>query len=184
MLERGIGGDAGTKQGRRALERNVLWDREHVILVDRDAGRVAAKGRRLAVTLVAVVGERHADLAILLLAFAAGRAAAAGIDEAADADDVAGLPFLHMVADLDHLADNLVARDHGEDRVVPLVLHLMNVGVTDAAIKNVNQNVVRARFAPLDGPRRQLGLGLLRRIGRGLEPGLRRNNRIHNYSTC
>ena len=122
MLQRRIGGDAGAKQRRRALERNALRDRQEVILVDGDTGRIAAIGRRLLVLLVAVIGERNAGLAILLLARAARLAAAAGIDEAADADDVAGLPFLHVIADLDDLADDLVAGDHGEDRVVPLVL--------------------------------------------------------------
>jgi hypothetical protein len=65
----------------------------------------------------------------LLLAFAAGRAAAAGIHEAADADDVSRLPLLHLSADLDHLTDDLVAGNHGEDRIVPLVLHLVDVRI-------------------------------------------------------
>ena len=156
MLQRRIGGDAGAEQRRRALERNALRDREDVILVDGDAGRIAAIGRRLLVLLVAVIGERHADLAILLLARAAGLAAAAGIDEAADADDMAGLPFLHMIADLDDAADDLVAGDHGKDRVVPLVLHLVNVRVADAAIENVDQHVVRTGLAPLDRPGHEL----------------------------
>src|SRR3990172_13421004 len=118
MPERRIGGDAGAQERPRAFERYALGDGEHVILVDRDAARVAAIGRRLSVALIAVVGERHARLAILLLAGAAGLAAAAGIDEAAHADDVAGLPFLPVVADLDDFAHHLVAGHHGKDRVV------------------------------------------------------------------
>ena len=47
---------------------------------------------------------------------------------------------------------DLVAGHHGKDRVVPLVLHLMDVRVTDAAIENVDQNVVWAGLAPFDRP--------------------------------
>src|SRR6185295_4164836 len=152
MPQRRIGGDARAQQRCRALERNAFRDRENVILIDGDAGRIAAIGRRLLVLLVAVIGQREARLAKLLLARAAGLAAAAGIDEAADADDMAGLPLLHMIADLGYPADDLVTGDHGKDRVVPLVLHLMKVRVANAAIENVDQHVVRTRLATLERP--------------------------------
>jgi hypothetical protein len=164
----------------RALERNPFRNRQDVVLIDRDPGRVAAISRRLLVLLVAVIGERHADFAKLLLAGAAGFAAAAGIDEAADADDVARLPFLYVIADLDRTANDLVARDHGEDRVAPLVLHLVKIRVADAAIEYVDQNVVRFGLAPLDRPRLEFGLGLHGRVGRGLERGLGLNEGVHN----
>ncbi len=155
---------------------------QHVILVDGDAGGIAAIGRRLAVALIAVIGERHARLAILLLAGTAGLAAPAGIDEAADADDMTGLPFLDMVADLDHPADDLVARHHGKDRAAPFVAGLVDVGMADAAIENVDQDIVRAGLTALDRPWRQGRFGRLGGIGWGLERVLGLNKRIHHLS--
>jgi hypothetical protein len=116
MLERRVGGDAGAKERRGTLERNAFGNSKHVVLIDGDASRIAAIGRRrLAVALIAVIGQRHAAFAKLLLASEAGRAGTVGIDEAADTDDVTLLPFAHMGADIDDLPDDLVARDHGKD---------------------------------------------------------------------
>src|SRR5262249_28914339 len=153
------GGDAGAEQRCRALERNAFRYREDVVLVDGDARRIAAIGRRRLVLLVAVIGEREARFTKLLLARATGLAAAAGIDEAADADDMAGLPFLHMIADLDDPADDLVTGDHGKDRVVPFVLHLVDVRMANAAIENVDEHVVRTGLAALQRPGNELAVG-------------------------
>src|SRR5271169_1086156 len=106
MPERRVSGDAGAKQGRRTLERNAFGDLEHVVLVDGDAGGITAIGGRLPVALIAVIGERHAAFAKLLLAGAAGGTGAVGIDEATDANDVAYFPFLHMRSDLNDLAND------------------------------------------------------------------------------
>jgi len=102
--------------------------------------------------LIPVIGERHADLAlaILLLACAAGFAAPAGIDEAADPDDVARLPFLHLVTDPDDTANDLVTRHHGKDRIAPFVADLVNVRMADTAIENVDEHVVRTWLAALE----------------------------------
>ena len=165
---RRIGGDAGAKQRRRALERNALRDPQHVILVDGDASGIAAIGRGLTVALVAVIGERHAGLAILLFARKAGLAFAAGIDEAADADDVALVPLADMVADRGDTAHDLVPGHHGEDRAAPFVAGLVNVGMANAAIEDVDQDLVGARLAPLDAVRGKRRRRRLSRVGGGL----------------
>src|SRR6476660_9997163 len=100
MLERRVGGDAGAKERRGTLERNAFGNSKHVVLIDGDASRIAAIGRRLAVALIAVIGQRHAAFAKMLLARKAGGAGTVRIDAAADTDD---------------LPDDLVARDHGKD---------------------------------------------------------------------
>jgi hypothetical protein len=87
----------------------------------------------------------------LLFARFAGLASAVGIDEAADADGVAHFPLLHLGADLEDLADDLVTRDHRKDRVAPFVARL-DVRVADAAIEDVDEDVVRSWLAPFDRP--------------------------------
>ena len=70
----------------------------------------------------------------LLQARAAIRAGAAGIHEAAHADGVADLEFLHAAADGRHAADDLVA-GHGRIlREAPFVAGEVQVGVADAAV--------------------------------------------------
>ena len=128
-------------------------------LVHHDLRGVAAVGRRLAVHLGAVVGEGRALLAELLEVALAGVAVAAGVDHAADADQVAGLELRHLAPTARHAAHDLVARDHGEDGAAPLVARLVDVGVADAAEEDVDQHVVRARVAALDGERREGGAG-------------------------
>ena len=51
----------------------------------------------------------------------AGRAFAAAIDHAANADEVAGLEFLHGAADGAHAADDFMSGDDGVHRAAPVV---------------------------------------------------------------
>ncbi len=94
-------------------------------------------------------------LAELLVAGFARLAGAAGIDETADPDGVASLPLSDFASDLHHLAHDFVARHHGKNFAAPLGPHLVNVRVANPAIKDVNQDIVRAGFAPLNGERSQ-----------------------------
>ena len=170
-MKRRIGGDPGAEQGRGALERNAARNSQHVIFIDGDPRRIAAIGRRFLVLLDTIVGEAGPAFAKLLFARNAGFAGAVGIDEAADADDVADLPFFDMAAELEHLADDFVARNHREDRAAPFVAGLVNIGMADATIKDVDQNIVRAGLAALDGEgcnRRLCGSG---GIGGSFESG-------------
>src|SRR5690606_1919367 len=124
-----------------------------------DAGGVAAVGGRAGVALAAVVGGGHAVLAVLLLAGRALRARAAGVDEAAHADGVAGLEPGHGRADGGHAADDLVPGHHREDAAAPFVACLVDVAVADAAPEDVDGHVVRARRTALDRERRQRAAG-------------------------
>jgi hypothetical protein len=72
-----------------------------------------------------------------------------------------------MRSDLNDLANDLVARDHGKDRSAPFVARLVNVGMANAAIENIDQHIVGAWGAALEGKGRKRRGCRLRRIGRG-----------------
>jgi hypothetical protein len=155
VTQRRVGGDTRAQQRRSALKRNTLRDTQHVVFVHGDARGVAAIGGRLAVTLIAVVRRVHASLAVLLFAGFAGFTFTARIDETADADGVAGLPFLDLIPQLHYRADDLVAGHHREYRTAPLVAGLMDIRVTYAAVENVDQHIARPGLAALNGKRCQ-----------------------------
>ena len=67
----------------------------------------------------------------------AGRAFAAAIDHAANADEVAGLVFLHGAADCAHAADDFMAGDDGIDGAAPVVARGVQVAVADAGVENL-----------------------------------------------
>ena len=83
----------------------------------------------------------------LLLAVAAGRAGAAGVDQAAHRREVALLEPAHVATHRDDAADDLVTRDARVDRrhgAVPLVADLVQVRVADAAEEDLELHVVSA----------------------------------------
>jgi|GEM_PF-6802636 len=113
---------------------------------------------------------------------------AAGIDETADADHIAHLPFADLAADLADHADDLVARHHREHRAAPLVAHLVYVGMTHPAVFDVDLHLVRAGRAALDAVRCQRrlgrGCGVSSGIGHGEAPGGMRDGcwRLRQYA--
>jgi hypothetical protein len=89
-------------------------------------------------------------LAILLLTVFAVMADAAGVHEATDARQITLLKPRDIRADSGNATDDLVARDHRIDRIVPLVSYLMDVGVTNSAVEYFDEHIVRPRLAPLE----------------------------------
>ena len=78
-------------------------------------------------------------------------ALAAGVDHAADADAVAdGVPG-DLGADLGDDAGDLVAGDQRVGLRAPVAADGVDVGVADAGELDVDQDVVRADVAALDG---------------------------------
>src|SRR5690606_24109576 len=97
-------------------------------------------------------------------------AVAAAVDDAADADQVAGREPGDVGADLGHPADDLVARHAREDRPGPFGPHLVQVGMADAAIGDLDPHVFRAGLAPGDVERHQrlvAGMGAVGLDGHG-----------------
>lgn len=116
-------------------------------LLDDDALRVAAISV-LAAQQRSVVGAGEAIVAILFLALVAGRAVAAAIDHAADPDEFADLELGHLSADRHDAADDLVTGNRRVQRVMPFVAGGVQVGMTHAAIGDVDLHVVRTGCAP------------------------------------
>src|SRR5262249_38192806 len=85
------------------------------------------------------------------------------IYETTDSNFVAHLVSSDLVPDSRHHAGNLVPWHHREYRFLlifaPFVASLMNVGMADAAILNVDDNVVVSRDPPFKLPRRERGVG-------------------------
>src|ERR1700710_1878627 len=99
----------------------------------------------------AVIGAGEADLAILLQAVTAVRAAAARIDHATHAGEVADLEAAYFSAHGRHAADDLVPGNHGVFRRAPLAARGVDVRMADTAIQDVDLDVVWARVAALEG---------------------------------
>jgi len=87
-----------------------------------------------------------------------------------------------MGSDINDLADDLVARDHGKDRSTPFVAGLVDVGMANTAIENVDRHVVGMRRAALDGEGSERRFCRFCRISGGLEGGFGLDNRIHDNS--
>lgn len=165
VAQGGIGRDARAEEGGRAREVEVIGHAQDKILIDRDFLGIAAVGGGFSVLLHAVIGAGKAVIAILLKALRAVRAFAAGIDEAAYAYSVADLEFLDVRADFFDVADDLMPRDHREDRAAPFVARLMDVGVAHAAEGDVDENVVRPRLSALQRMGAEGACGALRGVG-------------------
>jgi hypothetical protein len=85
-------------------------------------------------------------------------------------DHFADLEAGDLVAHRADAADDFVARHDRIDAAVPFVAGLMDIGVADAAVKDVDHYVVRARVTALEvvgGQRRGSGLGGVAANGEG-----------------
>lgn len=150
LAQRRVGSDAGAQQRRGGGRVQLVRHVQHEGLVGHHLRGAAAVGDLARHAALAVVGADEAVLAVLLEAVRAARAGAAGIDHAADADHVAGLETRHFRAGRRHAADDLVARHHRVDRVAPLVARLVQVGVADASVEDLDLDVEIAQRASLD----------------------------------
>lgn len=110
---------------------------------------VAAAGDR-AVAVDGAVGLGVAAQAVLLVALLADLALAARVDHAPDADAIAERVLRDLLADRRDDAGNLVARDVRVGDRSPLAAAAMDVGVTDVAERDVDQDVGGADLAAFD----------------------------------
>lgn len=150
VTQRGIGGDAGTEQGRHTGEILLgMVNAQDERPLDDKGLRVAAVGV-LAPVKRPVVGAGKAIVAILLLALVARRAMAAAIDHAADPDEIAQLEFRYLRADGHNATDDLVARNRWVERVLPFVARGVQVGMAHAAVGDVDLHVIHAQRTPGD----------------------------------
>jgi hypothetical protein len=89
----------------------------------------------------------------------------AAVDHATHADQVADLEAGDVLADRGYAADDLVTWYAGVERARPLGAHLMQVGVADATIRDVDLDVVVARCASDDIERFERLVGGMGAIG-------------------
>ena len=151
VAQRRIGGDAGAQERRcrggveiaRHLEREAL--RHH------DVAGIAAEGVAAEHGVRAVIGGDGAARAILLQSLFAARAGAAGIDQAADRGEVADLEAGHRIADGEDAPDDLVTGDARILRAWPLAADGVQVGMADAAIEDLDGDVLRTGVAAVEG---------------------------------
>jgi len=83
----------------------------------------------------------------------------AGIDQAADRDQLALRKADDVRAGGDHPADDLVAGDAGIDRAGPFAADGVQVRMTDAAIEDLDPDVVRPKLAALESVGQERGFG-------------------------
>jgi hypothetical protein len=143
MLERHICRDARAQQRGSVLQLHALRDVHHEAVLDHDLLAIAAVGRR-AVVFAAVVGLDVPLEAELLLAPNAVLAFTARVDHAPDAYTVADREPLHLRADGGDYTGDLMAGNHWEDRPAPLIPCLMDIAVADAAVLDVDLDIVAA----------------------------------------
>ncbi len=145
--QRRISRDAGAQQRGNPGRIEFLGNAQDEGLVNHDAFRIAA------------VGDAAEN--ILFFTSLATGADAAGTHHAAYRREVALFEFLDGAANLDDAAHDFMARDAGIHRwhcFLPLVACLMQIRVANAAIKNLDLHVLRARSAAGDAvPRKRSG---------------------------
>src|SRR3982751_64908 len=105
---------------------------DKILMDDNGIGITSVSGHSiLATTIVSLDISYQAILFQPLLAIVAF---AAGIHKASYSRQVAGLEPLYMCAHFLHLAHDLMTRHHGKYPREPVVLYLVQVRMTDAAI--------------------------------------------------
>ena len=150
VTQRRVGGDARTQQRRHGRKlRRRMGNTEHVVLMHDDLLRISTERVPRCVRRCEVIRARHV-VAVILETGAAVRAFPAAIDDAANPDEVARLEAGHLFADRQHATNDLVAWHAGIKRARPLRAHLVQIGMTDAAERDVDLHVMRTRRTPRD----------------------------------
>ena len=103
----------------------------------------------------AVVSAGKAIFAILLKPAGAGLAVLTAVDHAADANQLADFESAYFVADSSDAANDFMPGDARVDSTAPFTFSGVEVGVADAAIKNIERNIGTAGSATVDFERRE-----------------------------
>jgi len=120
-----------------------------IFLIDHNLSGVSAVGRGFTIFLIAIVGDDQTISTILLQTGSAVGALPTGIDEAANAGEIAHFELLHLIANLLDAAQDLVSRHHGVNGVAPFVANLMDIRVANATVHDLNLNIVRTGFSAI-----------------------------------
>lgn len=150
VLERRVGGDAGAENRCGTGQRQTFRDPHNKMFADHDAVGITAHGIAAVDPIRGGVSHGRAFEAILLEVRLTGFAAAAGVDHAADADQIAYLVTGDIRTDSGDFSDDLMAGHQRINGNAPFVACLVDVGVADAAVKNFDRHVVGAQAATFE----------------------------------
>jgi len=152
VAQRRVCGDSGAKQRSGSGKVEVRGNAEDKALVNDDAIGVAAIGDTSQVLVRKVVGEGRLRTE-LLEARPALRAGAVRVHHAADCGDVARLELGYGRADFGDAPNDLVSGNAGIDgghHTAPFVADLVEIGVTDATVENLDLYIVFGWIATRD----------------------------------
>src|SRR5690349_24967544 len=95
-------------------------------------------------------------------------AGSAGVHKAADTGRLSHMELLDRVPYRRDRANNFVAGHHGKNRIAPFVTDLMNIRMTDAAIGDGDEQVMRSHISSLnyEGLMGSLGVYCCNTLGR------------------
>jgi hypothetical protein len=143
------------------------------MLIDHDGRRIAAKRVLAAAVHVAVVrsGKAVRVIAELFKALSARKTSAAAIDHAADAGEITDLQALYIATDSSDAPDDLVTWDTRVQNAGPFATRGMKIGMTDAAVQDVDRDIFRTGGAAFDGEGSKSGGWTLCRESFGLHDG-------------
>jgi hypothetical protein len=125
-------------------------------------------------------------IAVLLEPASAIRADSTGIDHASDSRQIAFLELFDVFADFGDAAYNFVPWNHRIDGVVPLIPNLMEIGVANAAVEDIDGYVGHRRVSPFQRVgRKRRGCGLCCKGFRGYrhEYSPERPSGLNSYET-
>src|SRR6266576_353631 len=155
VLQRRIESDSRAEQRRARIEWQILRHPQHVVLIHHDSVGISAVSRGT-FFIACVVGPYGSDGAVLLESQPAFRARAAGIDETSHTNLIADFVLGNVLSNRCNDPGDFMSRHHRENRFLlifaPFVASLMDIGVADAAILDLDYNVMFPRFPPLKFP--------------------------------
>src|SRR5258708_7343486 len=86
----------------------------------------------------------------LFQAFFAVRTLSTGIHKAAHACGIADFKSLHLLTHPRNTSDNFMTRNHWKHGPAPFVANLMDIGMANSAIQDIDHNVSWARVAAFE----------------------------------
>jgi hypothetical protein len=127
----------GKGESLRKIQGEILPD-------DNDIG-VSPLGPGFSVSLHRVVSPYRAMVTKLFKPLTTGRTAMTGVNHASDPGQIPRSKSGHARAHGGHPSGNLMARNHGKGGASPFIPNLVDVGVTDAGIENLDHHIAWPR---------------------------------------
>ncbi|MNP11169.1 hypothetical protein D3C76_1033430 [compost metagenome] len=154
-------GDTRAQQGTCETRVERWRDAQHEALAHHDVLGVAAAGHFTTDAVQAVIGRCHALGAMGLLVLFAGRALLAAVDQATHGDQVASTVAADGRSHGRDATDDFMARYARETSTFPVVVHVVHVRMADAAIVNVDGDIIVAQGTAFEAQGLKGGVGFM-----------------------